>query len=192
MTHEEEDTLFGAGPESHYNACIIHGPERWSSYVTGYHRAIEVLIRHMCEYSPDLDTMIYPLVYLVRHAIELRMKALLLSCQYVLGRKRQVPITHDISRLWRQLKPALKEIYPDYDHVVLADSVDGLIDELTRADPKSVAFRYPEDADRRGSIDTNIRHINLRTVFESYMKTVDALDAVHTAVGCAEDLKRGR
>lgn len=67
----------------------------------------------------------------------------------------------------------------------------GLIDELARVDPRSVVFRYPEDADRRGSIDWSIQHINLRTVYERYLTAASALDDAHTAVGCAEDFRRG-
>jgi len=75
---EKHNNLFRPGPSAPMNACVgtNGGPANFSRYASGYFEAGAILVRNLAGSSRDIDILIYPLVFLYRHAIEASLKHL--------------------------------------------------------------------------------------------------------------------
>jgi len=71
------EKLFHSDENPHFeNAHIFIKPKYWHQYIEGYRRAGKVLSKYLLgniSYS-DKDAIIFPLLYIYRHFIELQMK----------------------------------------------------------------------------------------------------------------------
>ena len=83
---KKEDVLFGPGEDWHANACISHWDAPWA-YSNGFRRAGQQLAMHVCETGTDQDVLIYPIVYLYRHHVELVLKSVIKSASSLLNRE---------------------------------------------------------------------------------------------------------
>jgi hypothetical protein len=70
----KSDVLFGSGTDWQVNACI-NGIDEEASYQDGYRRAALHLADYVCDTAKGQDFLVYPIVYLYRHHIELRLKS---------------------------------------------------------------------------------------------------------------------
>jgi hypothetical protein len=103
MDHDEEsvvgtsppprksDVLFGLGTDWQANACV-NGIDDSMAYQDGYRRAARHLAEYVCETERGQDYLVYPIVYLYRHHIELTLKSIIsVACflvDYTLTKKR--------------------------------------------------------------------------------------------------------
>lgn len=55
-----------------YNACLL--PGRLEGYRTGFKIAADIIAERIAKDTKDIDRIIYPLVFLYRHYIELSIK----------------------------------------------------------------------------------------------------------------------
>jgi hypothetical protein len=67
------------------NACVGSTVADWI-YFTGFWRAAQRLAEHVCDTGNDQDFLIYPVVYLYRHHIELILKSIFESASSLLDR----------------------------------------------------------------------------------------------------------
>jgi hypothetical protein len=79
------DVVFGPGTDSSRNACIAPW-DADSAYTTGFRRAAFRLAIDVCDTETHQDTLIYPIVYLYRHHVELVLKAIITSASKLLDR----------------------------------------------------------------------------------------------------------
>lgn len=63
--------------------------EEWWVYAEGYARGAEILVRHVVDGNRDLDFLVYPIVFLYRHHLELALKDLIRGAGDLLGKRRK-------------------------------------------------------------------------------------------------------
>jgi hypothetical protein len=117
---------------------------QWDSYAEGYLKAGHALVDQVVrENGIDQDFLIYPIVFMYRQYLELRLKELLKSGSILLdlplGKKEAWG--HDILLLWKKTRPILERIWPKSEWY---DLIEERIAELASADPDSMSFRYPD------------------------------------------------
>ncbi|EAX8475249.1 hypothetical protein AH421_22090 [Salmonella enterica] len=147
------NSIFSPEGSDGLNACIggdnIHD---FYSYAEGYFNAAN----HLCDkviserLTGDLDIVILPILYSVRHGIELALKAHLLNL-----RECNIEISdndaygHDINTLWSYLKDKTPRD-PRFTDII--SSIDHIISEMAKLDPTAQEFRYPTRTDNNQTI----------------------------------------
>jgi hypothetical protein len=71
----KSDVLFGSGTDWQTNACV-NGIGDSVAYQDGYRRAALQLAEYVCDAGRGQDFLVYPIVYLYRHHIELALNLL--------------------------------------------------------------------------------------------------------------------
>lgn len=170
-------TLF-VPPERGEDHFAVLGPNRGnpvSAYRHGYFEAVRALL----ESRRSPDTMLYPIVFLFRHAVELSLKQLAVDLSFYAGIDYRPPKNHDVAKLWKRVVKLVPDCiidrYPssEWGNVDIAD-VDAIITELVDFDPGGVSFRYAADEHGRHE------HPALPTV--SYKALTDAMWKVEHAL----------
>jgi hypothetical protein len=141
---DDSTHVFQPGEPGPGLAWMPQYPCQWHRYAEGYREAAERLYASWCALSHDC--LVFPLVFLYRHYVELRVKELLLSAVGFLDLPENWKQNHDIAALWHVLKPLLRQVFPDEPERDLLNS-ERLMLELATRDPSSFEFRYPESKD---------------------------------------------
>lgn len=83
----KEEVLFRDDlPDYWNNACLnsMYGSDE-IAYIEGYRRGAELLVRYVNEAQRDQDYLVYPIIVLYRHHIELILKEITVRVPFVLG-----------------------------------------------------------------------------------------------------------
>lgn len=157
--------------------------------ITGNRRSAEILFRSLIE-SPtnsDLDTVIYPYAANWRHHIELQLKEVLSALQALLGGPQVATSTHNIAKLWSEVKARLQAEWPD-DTSELAH-VTRIIGQFSSMDPDGQGFRY--NRDQKGNFTlSRVDRIDLPTFHEGLRSVSNFLSAVDTKLDNDLEFKR--
>src|SRR5258708_28614683 len=54
------------------------------AYKAGYRRGAEILIGYVCEHGREQDVLVYPIIFLYRHHVELMLKRIIKRVLYVI------------------------------------------------------------------------------------------------------------
>ena len=144
------------------NACLDWPPADWDIYAEGYKRAGDIVVQWVIDNGDYQDFLVYPMAFLYRQYLELRLKHLILVGCTLLGKypREKLRKKHDLLLLWREARPIIERIYPSGDNAEL-DMIGERLEELSKVDFGSYAFRYPED--KKGSRTLKgVRYINLK------------------------------
>lgn len=155
----------------------------WEGYAEGYRLAAERLVEHVVRTNEDQDFLVYPVVFLYRHALELRMKQVIKLGGSLLDTGDDFEDAHDLRRLWQASSSILEGIWPESvgDH----KAVDDLLCQLDELDPDSYRFRYPVGPARKGrepSLSADLRHIGLSNFADRMEGLVGFFDAAVTGI----------
>ena len=72
------DKLFTSEGSDWWNkACLTHFSDGWWIYATGYKLGADLLVQYVTETHKNQDRLIYPIVFLYRQYLELRLKELI-------------------------------------------------------------------------------------------------------------------
>ncbi len=166
---------------------------RWILYADGFLLAADRLVDSYGN-QPWEDALIYSVLTLYRHHIELSLKILVNSCPaYLSGlseeeastRIRKLSETHDLKKLWH----TLKTLYPrcnDWASQEQIEAFETLLFEFDEHDPDSQASRYP--VHRKGSQTLlNLRAIDLCALKEGVTKISHYLDCIYEGLGQEAD-----
>ena len=107
----------------------------------------------------EADSLVYPLVFLWRHYIELRLKELLRGLNYIEEQSREFPIKHRLIPMWKLFRTRAVKIDPNFTTRQEFDNMEVLIKEFDEQDPNSMVFRYP--IDKQGNNSHQLRHLDL-------------------------------
>lgn len=171
---------FQAHPDWHHNACISNYAQFWE-IGSHYMRAADALVQDAIEDSSLLDVYVSPLIFLYRHAVELFLKDLLWQSHYLAcGKKGFITDncfqTHDLLKLWQQLKGNCQKVL-GADFPLIPDDVkllEDLFAQIQMHDPRSDAFRFPFDVKGARS-HASLNHVNIHSLYESVHQAVDLL-----------------
>ncbi len=107
----KSDVLFGSGTDWQANACV-NTIDPAMAYQDGYRRAALRLAEFVCEAGQGQDFLVYPIVYLYRHHIELTLKSIINAAAFVIDytlteKDLDTLGRHDLAKLWNLAKPML-------------------------------------------------------------------------------------
>jgi hypothetical protein len=115
-------------------------------YEHGYKQAADMLCQKTLDEGP-VHTLIFPIVFLYRHYIELSLKLLLLDASRFMTDVSAPQHKHDLRTLWKEAKKILPAVWPEVQ-LEQVEAVEACIIEMSEHDPGSMAFRYPFDKKR--------------------------------------------
>lgn len=183
---EVGDKMF-AGNGS-YDKTAFVGPNRvdWMLMAGGYIRSAELAVIH-CD-RIDRNLVIYPVVFQVRHAIELSLKHLLFAATALYDEPPIRSNHHRLLDLWRAVRPLIERRWPESTGNELT-VVEAMIRELNSADQNAENYRYP--VCRNGtSVMKEDRAIDLEQFIVSGRKVFNFLDGCSDGILDALEIKR--
>ena len=144
---EPGDNVFSSTPGGRReNLCLgfYPLPEDWERlYVDGFKQAADCVVcaRRAAPGPPYGDELLFPVAFLYRHYIELKLKQLLWYGQQL----RLVPPGkikgHKLTPIWTKARTFLEERWAGADPTPL-DAIEEVISEFEHIDPKGLGFRY--------------------------------------------------
>ena len=179
------------------NACLNNGDEY--AYREGYRRGAQTLVRVAEETQCDQDFLVYPIIFLYRHHIELVLKRIIKQTPYLVER----PLSqlendhlkmHRLDLLWRDFKPMAAAISKaaGWNELVQEDveGIDDYIRQIFEVDPSSYSLRYAHSKKGDPSLPKELTHINLRHFGELMERLATYLYGLEAAMSDLEDTKQ--
>lgn len=164
---------------------------QWHLYAEGYHQAAEKLYALWLENQRSPDHLIYPMMFLCRHYVELRLKELIQAAESLLELPTEWKLDHNLDFLVSLLQPHLKKIWPDGSNEELQNACR-LIKELSSIDKTSFLFRYPVDTNRN-DITKKVTSLDVDNFFDALRKLASFLDGASAGVSVyLDDLRTMR
>jgi len=174
-----ESGLLASDRDWHNNACLNYMHDHETAYTEGYRRAADILIRHIDETGRDQDFLVYPVVFLYRHHIELQIKQVIGLARQLLrddGSGCSNKVTHNLNSLW---ETARKAILQADDTLSSSDftRVSAVVKALNEADLRATGFRYARTREGGRSLK-GVYYINTRRFGDQMAAASDELDAI--------------
>lgn len=161
------------GEDEQMNACFFTEGS-FHLYAEGYRTAVDLLVGSVKTTHRKQDVLVYPIVFLWRQYVELRLKEMLLAGRYLADQKVN-RLDHKIMPLWTEVRKHLTELEEDTDGVY--DATEHILLQLDQLDPDSFTFRYPTDAKVSAvtiGIRKNMSLDNFHEVMSSVARFLDA------------------
>jgi hypothetical protein len=150
-------------------------PGEWGIYSAGYRRAADLVVAN-AEATFDLNTLVFPAIFLYRQFVELSLKDMIGDGRYLENDDRRVG-GHDLVQLWRECLPLIRKYVPKVGKDELG-RIQELIEGLASLDPSSEASRYPTTKARRSSFDYDAPPVNLDKLHNDMAELADLLDPI--------------
>jgi len=168
------DQLFKSDIDWWHNACLNYLSDHWDVYTEGYRQSADLLVDHIKETRSNQDLLVYPIIFLYRQYIELRLKILIRDGKELLDLPGGFPKHHKIDELWRECRIILEKVWPEGPEEDLI-AVEECINQFSKKDPTSMAFRYPTDKNGNPHL-SDVKYINLRNLSEVMARLAALLD----------------
>lgn len=170
-------------------ACVNFGGDL-HLYAMGFRDSAKALLEIVEETGHSQDLLVYPIVYSLRHTVELMLKQVVRADRRLTDSPGDFPDGHRLSNLWNVCRPVFERLWPS-DFTIAR--VEATIMDLAELDPEGEAFRYPVTTKRRGTrlrtLDADLRHLDLRAMVEDVLEVIDVLDGADTAIDVYLDAK---
>ena len=106
--------LFKSTDDWQSDSIIRRTKEKWLYYAEGYKISMELIESELFKKYHDIDFLLFPLLYLHRHNLELKLKEIIVEGNYILGNKDFIPKGgHDLMILWNETQSTLKEVWQE-------------------------------------------------------------------------------
>jgi hypothetical protein len=175
------DMLFVAGDDWQNNACVNWAFDDLHLYARGYKLGADALVERIMESGHDQDFLVYPIVFLYRQYLELRMKSLIRDGRALDNQPPSFTTGHQLDKLWLECRIIIERVWPGQE-VEAIQSVEDVIKQLSTIDPQSMTFRYPVDKKGNRLMPPGLRHINVRILAEVMNRTAMFLDSADQGV----------
>lgn len=191
-------TFMGADP-TWANACVgDNGAPGMVDYAEGFASAANALLDSaIADQGMELtvDTLVYPVCFTMRHAIELFLKRVTVDLARI-GAVRGVPLpafdlvaSHDLGLIWAYVKthaPATDERLAS-----LVSKLDEYVTDVADMDATGQVFRYPFDLENKKHLSSIgiINFVILKRRFNEIQPLLEALN--RTAVDLVEEYSWG-
>jgi hypothetical protein len=183
------DPLFMAADDWQFNSCLNYSHDPLEVYTIGYKEAADKLVNTLFEERLLLDALIYPICFLYRQYIELRLKEIIRSGRTLIEEGRGFPQHHKISALYQTAKGIIVKVFSEYSEAPDLLFVEHIISEYARIDPDSSSFRYPFDKSGANLLE-GMTHINVRHLSENIKNFAEMMDNISCAISVYLDQKR--
>lgn len=174
---EENSKLFKEDGTFEELANIRDLMQEFGSYADGYQTGAIKLI-DLALNTPTVgerDIMIYPIVFLMRHYCELRLKELCQALNYCHSQDNGFPTGHNLQYLWNLFKGKYRQIGEDTSTSEF-QNIENIMLELHAFDPMSMSFRYP--VDREGNSTQTLTTINLVNLRDTFIRVSFMFDGL--------------
>lgn len=151
---DKKDKLFINEKSFETGAWLQNPADKFYLYSEGYKQAGNIIYAHVKNIG-DNNTLVYPIVFVFRQCLELKLKELItLGYRHLAIFDQTFPNNHNLVCLWVIYR---KKILPKIDSSINSEMLDGverLIQEFQREDTNSSNFRYPikKGLDRKPSL----------------------------------------
>ena len=163
----EHNDLFRPGDNVELNACVGKngGPYNFSAYSRGYFEAGKRLVGSLVENQSLVDIIVYPVVYIYRHAIELGLKHLAYRLPPFFDKKEPIKLTHNLIDNWILVLEYLEQLPDGGNDPEPIQIVDKVLKDLVQLDPKGETFRFPQSRNEVLHLqDTSIINVEIFAV----------------------------
>lgn len=140
----------------------------------GFKRAADKLVDIAVEEPGYADYFVYPVGYLYRMYLELRLKDI------IEGAKQVSKTGHNLEKLWEEAKPIMEASSQWFDNQEL-EAVAEKIREFCKIDPYSDAFRYSKNMKGEPSLE-DIRTVDLKHLKQVIDSISTPLEGSYTAI----------
>lgn len=175
-------------PEWYFNASLHIKPGDWHVYAEGYKTAADIAVQYIADNDWYQNYLVYPIAFLYRHYLELRLKELIILTSQYLDKYVEMPTGHKLMPLWEQVRPNIEEIWDDPETRGHLEAIEAKIQELYEVDRRSDAFRYPVDMKGDTTLE-ELRHINLKHLKDVMQGISQFLDGASIGVDMYLDAK---
>jgi len=160
------------------------------AYKAGYRRGAEILIDYVCQHGRDQDFLVYPIIFLYRHHVELMLKRIIRQVPYLIDsrlseKQREHLEKHRLDLLWEDLRgmlPALCKAAGWDESEVQVAGIGNYVRQLSELDADSFSFRYSHSKKGKPSLSKNLKNINLRHFGDLMKRLADYLYGMDEAV----------
>jgi hypothetical protein len=148
----------------------LHLRDPGYGYAKGFHIGGQILADHLFKSGHDMDVLVFPIVFLYRHHIELMLKRMIVkgasfAKKTLSANETGVLTEHRLDSLWNTLRPILKTAIPSLPARALK-GIDSYIKQLSHVDPTGESFRYDMSKKGKGHL-AQLRHINVHIFAEA-------------------------
>jgi len=185
----------GQGEEDDWETnASVRGANEYS-YAEGYRRAGRVLADHVIQSRWDTDFLVYPIIFLYRHYVELQLKRLIPDAAFLSGHslrdtdRKALSGSHSLNEVWKILEPILQELATGGFGITQEEieATDSYTQQIHSVDEGSFSFRYLNTKSGAPSIDKDkLPHLNIGVFAEAMEKLTGYLfglgEAFHDAV----------
>lgn len=187
---QEGDQLFKAGEDWWLSAYIQAWNKDFHAYAEGYKKAADIVVEAVTaadqEHRSTRDYVVYPVVFLYRHYVELRLKEIILVGNRLYDLNQGLPKHHKIDDLWKHARGILNRTSSNQD----LDIAENCINEFATIDRDSGSFRYPVNREGKPSIQEDHLVISLRHLREVMGRLGSFLDCSSNYLVILYDQKR--
>ncbi len=142
------------------SGIVLYDRANWSARAHGFKRAADILSEHILARITDGDLVIYPIVFLYRHYVELELKSIIYRGKENLGERKKLKPTHKLFDLWSECSGLLHCKGAVVDTPEAAAFEEG-IRQFDQFDAKSDSFRYPVDKNNETTPSAYLKSIDL-------------------------------
>lgn len=188
--NSNEKLFKGDLPDWQNNSCPhwYASSNNWSLIAEGYKNAAGKLVELVISRKAIPDEMLYPVLFLYRHYIELRLKEIIQLGNRIATGNWDASHGHDLNSLWDKVEPVLRDkVSGMTDEEIKA--IGNIIKQLQEVDTQNAeVFRYPKTTKGKVSLE-DLSHINLRHVRDVINEVAWILDGSVDFLG--EEIRQG-
>ena len=171
------DKLFNeANVDVSYNAVLNSGHDKFFLYSDSYKTAAEKLYDQFDGTPFYANTLCYPIVFLSRHFLELRLKELIVNLNYAFDLDYPIKDDHSLISLWNKFKKMIDRQESYKVESKMLKNAERLINEFNVIDPKSFSFRYPVDNTPEMNPTLKTTVIDLNNFMQTMKKLIQFFD----------------
>ncbi len=166
------------------NAQLHFARDPWDLYAVGYRDAANILAKHITETENHLDTVLYPMLFLYRHYVELRCKWIIIYGSEYLGEPKLPETIHPFHELWTEARGVICRVWDQPGTSESLVQLDEVIAELSFIDPRSTSTRYPVEKDMKTRSIASLKWLNPGVIKSVMVEVASDLDAACTGIKC--------
>ncbi len=145
------DKAFAAASDGKFFQLSFIFPGFAGPHAEAFKESADMILAARENESRHYDSFFYPVAYLYRHALELKLKEVIkygIRLEFLDRSNRLDKLlgAHDLDALWAKAKHVINERWPD-DEDNSTKAVEQVIKEFHQADESGQAFRYHRDRD---------------------------------------------
>ena len=151
----------------------------WEYHIVGYRRAADILVEHILRGDASREYFVYPVVFLYRQYLELRMKRIIVEGQALFGEEPAFPATPTLEPLWGQCSEVIRRVWPQNHGSGDRAAIASIIRQLDVADQDAMVFRYPAG---NPAMKGGVCRIDIRTLAEVMDTLAGCLDGAAASI----------